>query len=178
MPIMFDRDLPASGLAEDMLTRNQERTLQLITFSIGEEYAVPISQVREIVRVSGITMVPNSPSYMEGVINLRGRVLSVLNLRKRLRISAGRLSKMSRIVVTEVGDRVIGLLVDSVSHVIQVPSASIEPVPDEAMDVDSDYIAGVGKLKGTLVILLDIEKLLRREKADPGDAGSVTAAEL
>ncbi|MBI5641600.1 MAG: chemotaxis protein CheW [Nitrospirae bacterium] len=169
---MSDIRLPASGLAEDILVNYGEkpREFHLVTFNLGEEYGVPINQVQEIVRVGGITMVPNSPSYMEGVINLRGRVLPVLNLRKRLRISSGKISKASRIVVTEVGSKVIGLLVDAVSHVIKVPAGFVESAPEEVLEVDTDYITGVGKLNGRLIILLDLEKLLRREKIEVKEA--------
>lgn len=168
---MSEIHLPASGLAEDILAnyKEQARELHVVTFNIGEEYGVPIGQVQEIVRVGGITMVPNSPSYMEGVINLRGRILPVLNLRKRLRLSPKDMGKASRIVVTEVGSKVIGLLVDAVSHVIKVPSEFVESAPEEVLEVDTDYITGVGKLKDKLIIMLDLEKLLRREKIELKD---------
>jgi purine-binding chemotaxis protein CheW len=160
--------LPASGLAEDILVNYKEeaKDVHLVTFNLGEEYGVPISQVQEIVRVGGITMVPNSPSYMEGVINLRGRVLPVLNLRKRLNLSGKDMSNASRIVVTEIGNKVIGLLVDAVSHVVKIPTESVEAAPEEVLEVDTDYITGVGKLNDKMVILLDLEKLLKRENIE------------
>lgn len=165
---MSDLQLPASGLTEDILPKYGAVAgeFHLVTFNLGEEYGVPIEQVREVVRIYGITSVPNSPSYMEGVINLRGRVLPVLNLRNRLKLPARNVSKASRIIVTETGDKVIGLLVDSVSHVIKVPSEFVEAAPEEVLEVDTDYITGVGKLKDRLIILLDLEKLLKREKLD------------
>lgn len=165
---MSDMQLPTSGLADDILPKfgNVGGELHLVTFSLGEEYGVPISQVREIVRVSGITSVPNSPSYMEGVINLRGRVLPVLNLRKRLRLPSLDISGRSRIIVTETADKVIGLLADSVSHVIKVSSQSVEEAPEEVLEVDTDYITGVGKLGDRLIILLDLERLLKRENIE------------
>jgi len=165
---MSDLHLPESGLAEEILgtLREKTRELHLVTFALGEEYGVPISQVQEIVRVGGITMVPNAPGYMEGVINLRGRVLPVLNLRKRLKLSAAKMSKSSRIVVTEIGNKVIGLLVDAVTHVIKVPEQFVESAPEEVLEVETDYITGVGKLKDRLIILLDLEKLLRKEKIE------------
>ncbi len=166
---MSDMHLPASGLAGDVLNTEEHRDFHLVTFALGEEYGVPIRQVREIVRVGGITMVPNSPSYMEGVINLRGRVLPVLNLRKRLKLSAVEPDRASRIIVAEVGEKVIGLLVDSVSHVIRVQAAAIESAPEEVLEVDTDYITGVAKLRDGLVILLDLERLLRREKIEVKD---------
>jgi purine-binding chemotaxis protein CheW len=168
---MSEIQLPASGLAEDILPRYKEkkRDFHLVTFNLGEEYGVPIHQVQEIIRVSGITMVPNSPSYMEGVINLRGRVLPVLNLRRKLKLSPQDIGKESRIVVAEAGDKVIGLLVDAVSHVIKVSPESVESAPEEVLEIDTDYITGVGKLKNRLVILLDLEKLLRRENIEVRD---------
>lgn len=160
--------LPSSGLAEDILqaVKDEANEMQLVTFNLGEEYGVPINQVQEIIRVGSITQVPNSPVYMEGVINLRGRVLPVLNLRKRLKLSTQDITKESRIIVTEVGAKVIGLLVDSVSHVIKVPSDFIENAPEEVLEVDTDYITGVGKLQNRIVILLDLEKLLRKESIE------------
>jgi purine-binding chemotaxis protein CheW len=171
---MADIHLPSSGLAEDILAtyREEPKELHLVTFNLGEEYGVPISQVQEIVRIGGITMVPNSPSYMEGVINLRGRVLPVLNLRKRLNLSGREMSNASRIIVTEVGTKVIGLLVDAVSHVIKIPADFVEPAPEEILEIDTDYITGVGKLQDRIIILLDLEKLLRREKVEITEAAS------
>ena len=147
---MSNIHLPASGLAEDILDnyKVEPKDVHLVTFNLGEEYGVPISQVQEIVRVGGITMVPNSPPYMEGVINLRGRVLPVLNLRKRLGLPDKEIGNTSRIVVTEVGIKIIGLLVDAVSHVIKIPAASVEPAPEEVLEIDTDYITGCWKTQG------------------------------
>jgi len=159
--------LPPSGLAEDILGRKPEqKELQIVSFHLGEEYGLPIEQVREIIRVGAITQVPNSPDYMEGVINLRGRVLPVLNLRKRLKIKEMDITKASRIVVAEINSKVIGLLVDSVSHVLKIPKDVIEPPPEEVLEIDTDYIKGVGKLGERLIILLDLERLLKREKLE------------
>lgn len=160
--------LPASGLAEDILSAvtEEQKDFHLVTFYLGEEFGVPILQVREIVRVEGMTMVPNSLSYMEGVINLRGRVLPVLNLRKRLKLSTAEPGKTSRIIVAEVGAKVVGLLVDAVSHVIKVNAGAVEAAPEEVLEIDTDYITGVAKLRERLIILLDIERLLRRDKIE------------
>jgi len=168
---MSEIHLPASGLAEEVLPlyKEKQRDFHLVTFALGEEYGVPIHQVQEIIRVSGVTIVPNSPSYMEGVINLRGRVLPVLNLRKRLRLPPKDAGKSSRIVVAEVGEKVIGLLVDAVSHVIRVAPESVESAPEEVLEVDTDYITGVGKLKNRLIILLDLERLLKKENIEVRD---------
>ncbi len=163
---MADFKLPPSGLAEEILPElgKEQGELQVVTFSLGEQYAVPIHQVQEIIRVGPITRVPNAPTYIEGVINLRGRILPVINLRRRLGLPERDLTKASRIIVTEVADKTVGLLVDSVSHVIKLPGDKVEPPPEEVLDIDSDYITGVGKLQDALVIMLDLERLLKREE--------------
>ena len=165
---MAKLSLPLSGLAEDVLESigGEADELQLVTFSIGEQYGVPISQVQEIIRIGNITKVPNSLPYMEGVINLRGKVLPVLNLRKRLKLPGKDISQESRIVVVEAGTKTIGLLVDAVSHVIKVSPDVVERAPEEVLEVDTDYITGVCKLKNRLVILIDLERLIRRENIE------------
>jgi purine-binding chemotaxis protein CheW len=165
---MAKLSLPLSGLAEDVLESigGEADELQLVTFSIGEQYGVPISQVQEIIRIGNITKVPNSLPYMEGVINLRGKVLPVLNLRKRLKLPEKDISQESRIVVVEAGTKVIGLLVDAVSQVIKVSPDVVERAPEEVLEVDTDYITGVCKLKNRLVILIDLERLIRRENIE------------
>ncbi len=170
---MPDIHLPLSGLAEDVLGSHREQAgeFHIVTFNLGEEYGVQIRQVQEIVRVEGITRVPNSPSYMEGVINLRGKVLPVLNLRKRLKLPESDIGREARIVVTEVGNKVIGLLVDAVSQVIKVPAAAVEGAPEEVLEVDTDYITGVGKIGERLIIMLDLQRLLKRENIEVQEGG-------
>jgi len=166
--------LPISGLAEDVLESigNERDELQLVTFFIGEQYGVPISQVQEIIRIGNITKVPNALPYMEGVINLRGRVLPVLNLRKRLKLPEKDASNASRIVVVEAGTKVIGLLVDAVAHVIKISPEVVDRAPEEVLEVDNDYITGVCKLKNGLVILIDLERLLKRENIELNELGT------
>ncbi len=166
--------LQQAGLAEEILNNasNEPGKMQIVTFNIGEKYGVHISQVQEIIRVGNITTVPNSPPYMDGVINLRGRVLPVLNMRKRLNLPVTDITKQSRIVVTEVNDKILGLLVDSVSHVIRVQSEHIEEAPEEVMEVDTNYITGVSKIDDQLIILLDLEKLLKKEKIEIKEGGN------
>ena len=142
-------------------TTNSE-VLQLVTFNLGnEEYAVDILKVQEINRMAGITSLPNAPSYVEGVINLRGKVIPVINLRKRFGLDSKEMDSHSRIMVVDVGTT-IGLIVDSVSEVLRLSSDTVEPPPPmTASNGSSEYIKGVGKLEDRLLILLDIEKLLR-----------------
>jgi len=123
---------------------------------------LPISAVREIVRVPQITAVPNAPDYIEGVINLRGQIIPVMDLRKRFRAESTGFSKKSRIVVVELEERFIGLIVSSASEVLRIPPSEIEDPHNVFREGEIDYITGVGKLKGRLVIMLDLKKILRQ----------------
>jgi len=143
------------------LATNSE-ILQIVTFKLGnEEYAVDILEVQEINRMVEITSIPNAPSYVEGVINLRGKVIPVINLRKKFGLDSKEMDSQSRIMVVDIGSTV-GLIVDSVSEVLRLSSDTIEPPPPmTAGNGSSEYIKGVGKLADRLLILLDIEKLLK-----------------
>jgi purine-binding chemotaxis protein CheW len=123
---------------------------------------LPISAVREIVRVPQITAVPNAPDYIEGVINLRGQIIPVMDLRKRFRAESAESGKKSRIVVVELEERFIGLIVSSASEVLRIPPSEIEDPHNVFREGEIDYITGVGKLKGRLVIMLDLKKILRQ----------------
>jgi purine-binding chemotaxis protein CheW len=140
-----------------------DKELQLVGFRIGREtFGVPISLVREIVRVPAITSVPNAPDYIEGVINLRGRIIPVVDLRKRFHEKVGEPSKKNRIVVVELENRLIGLMVNSASEVLRIPPSDIEAPQDVFQEGELNYITGVGKLRGRLIILLDLNKILQR----------------
>ena len=140
-----------------------DKDLQLVGFRIGREtFGVPISLVREIVRVPAITSVPNAPDYIEGVINLRGRIIPVVDLRKRFHEKVGEPSKKNRIVVVELENRLIGLMVNSASEVLRIPPSDIEAPQDVFQEGELNYITGVGKLRGRLIILLDLNKILQR----------------
>lgn len=140
-----------------------EKELQVVGFRIGREtFGVPIALVREIVRVPEITQVPNAPEYIEGVINLRGRIIPVVDLRKRFGDKAPEPSKKNRVVVVEMESRAIGLLVHSASEVLRIHPSEIEAPQDVFQEGELNYITGVGKLKGRLVILLDLNRILQR----------------
>ena len=140
-----------------------QKDCQLVGFRIGEEtYGVQIGSVREIVRVPEITMVPNAPEMIEGVINLRGKIIPVMDLRKRFGSAATQSDKKNRILVVELENRLLGLIVSSASEVLKIPPSEIEPPGAVFAEGESSYVTGVGKLKGRLVILLDIARLLRR----------------
>lgn len=140
-----------------------EKELQLVGFRIGREtFGLPIASVREIVRVPEITSVPNAPDYIEGVINLRGRIIPVVDLRKRFGDSRTEANKKNRIVVVELQNRAIGLLVHSASEVLRIPPSEIEAPQNVFQEGELSYITGVGKLKGRLVLLLDLSRILER----------------
>jgi purine-binding chemotaxis protein CheW len=138
-----------------------DKDLQVVGFRIGREtFGLPIAAVREIVRVPEITSVPNVPDYVEGVINLRGRIIPVIDLRKRFGEKAIQADRKNRIVVVEIEDRAIGLLVHSASEVLRIPPSEIETTHSVFQDAEVSCISGVAKLKGRLVILLNLARLL------------------
>jgi len=140
-----------------------DKDLQIVGFRIGDEtYGVRISAVREIVRVPAITAVPNAPDYIEGVINLRGKIIPVMDLRKRFGINNVEPNKKNRILVVELENKVLGLIVNSASEVLKIPPSDIEMPNTMFQEGEVSYVTGVGKLHGRLVILLDIGKLLQR----------------
>jgi purine-binding chemotaxis protein CheW len=140
-----------------------EKELQVVGFRIGEEtFGVRIASVREIVRVPEITSVPNAQETIEGVINLRGKIIPVIDLRKRFGQAAIQSDKKNRILVVELETKLVGLIVNSASEVLKIPPSEIESPGSVFADGESSYVTGVGKLKSRLIILLDITKLLHR----------------
>jgi len=140
-----------------------EKDYQVVGFRIGNEtYGVRIGSVREIVRVPEITIVPNAPEAIEGVINLRGKIIPVMDLRKRFGSAGLQADKKNRILVVELENRLLGLIVSSASEVLKIPPSEIEPPGTVFAEGESSYVTGVGKLKGRLIILLDIARLLRQ----------------
>jgi purine-binding chemotaxis protein CheW len=140
-----------------------EKELQVVGFRIGEEtFGVRIGSVREIVRVPEITTVPNAQETIEGVINLRGKIIPVVDLRKRFGQVEITVDKKNRILVVELEGKLVGLIVNSASEVLKIPPSEIESPGSVFADGESSYVTGVGKLKGRLIILLDISKLLHR----------------
>lgn len=138
--------------------------LQLVTFVVGnEEFAIPILSVQEINRLMQITRVPQSPDFIEGVVNLRGKIVPVMDLRKRFGLGKAENSSDCRIIVVEVSKRVIGFTVDRVNEVLCVSSSIVDPPPPMVCGIDSDYVQGVGKLDDRLLILLNLEKLFSNE---------------
>ncbi|MGB9715374.1 MAG: chemotaxis protein CheW [Thermodesulfovibrionales bacterium] len=159
MNVLVDTDESSGEKAS-----SRASVLQLVTFKLGdEEYAIDILKVQEINRMVEITSIPSAPEYVEGVINLRGKVIPVINLRKKFGLPVKEMDAQSRIMVVDVGVKV-GIIVDSVSEVLRLSSDTVEPPPPMTTGNGSEYISGVGKLGDRLVILLDIERLLKNEK--------------
>lgn len=138
---------------------------QLVVFELANEvYGVDISRVQEIIRMTTITRLPRAPEFVEGVINLRGKVIPVVDLKKRFGLEQGERTKSSRIVVVDVGDHVIGMVVDAVSEVLRVPTEAVEPPSPVVTTIESDYIRGIAKVEGRLIILLDLDRVLSWEE--------------
>lgn len=140
------------------------RNNQVVRFMLGKEsFGINIGNVQEIINIPEITKIPDTPQFLEGVINLRGKILSVIDLRKRLNFDATHKDKKNRILVTEIDGRVIGLIVDEVSEVVKINPDSIEPTPEMINSSGVEYISGVGKLDDRIILLLDFEKILSNE---------------
>ncbi|MCM2357081.1 MAG: chemotaxis protein CheW [Geobacteraceae bacterium] len=180
MEINGGMTLPAAGLAEDILKQFIEKAEEeidqrsavpqacagqsvyhLVTFNLAkEEYGVEINSVQEIIRATDITPVPGAPAHVRGVINLRGKIIPVVDLRKRFGLPLTEESDARRIVVVELAEKRLGMLVDSVSQVIRLSSTIVEEIPAEATSMDENYIKGVGKLDDRLIIILDLNRSL------------------
>lgn len=141
-----------------------EATEHLATFLLaGEEYGVDVRLVQEIIRLSEITPVPRAPQFVKGVINLRGRIIPVIDLKRKLALGEVEPTRQARIVVVRIRERLMGLLVDGASQVLKVPVSVIEPAPEEVVEIDANYIRGVAKLESRLIILIDLSKVLALE---------------
>ncbi|MBI4715863.1 MAG: chemotaxis protein CheW [Nitrospirae bacterium] len=148
--------------AQDQETEFDVDLLQLVTFRMDdEEYAVDILKVQEIIKTMEITRVPKAPHFVEGVVNLRGKVIPIVNLRKRLGMPIMEHTQDSRIIVVDVQGKLIGILVDAVSEVLRLSSRSMESAPSLERKARADYILGVGKFEDRLIVHLDLEKLFK-----------------
>jgi purine-binding chemotaxis protein CheW len=142
---------------------NMAKDLHIVGFRVGTEtFGVPIATVHEIVRVPAITAVPESPDCVEGVINLRGRIIPVIDLRKRFGEKVIASGKKNRILLAEVDTKMIGLIVDSASEVLKIPPSEVDPPPNVFEEGEVNYVTGVGKLLGRLIIMVDLTRILQR----------------
>ncbi len=135
--------------------------MQLVVFDLASEfYGVDIGDVREIIRMQTVTRVPGAPPFVEGIINLRGQVIPVVDLRKRLELTVAEQTNESRIVWVVINGQDVGVIVDAVTEVLRIPLSSIEPSSSMVSSVDSDYLRGIAKLESRLIILLEMGKVL------------------
>jgi purine-binding chemotaxis protein CheW len=153
-------NVASAGVKNGHASEQSHDLLQLVSFHIGgEEFGLDILRVQEIIRIQQLTRVPNSPEFMDGVINLRGKVIPVIALRKRFGLEDLPHDKQTRIVVIEVKGTVLGFIVDSVSEVLRIPANTVEP-PPRLGKVEREFVSGVGKLDNRLLILLDVDRLM------------------
>ncbi|MHB8854897.1 MAG: chemotaxis protein CheW [Ignavibacteriaceae bacterium] len=148
------------------LKKESSELLQLVSFMIqDEEFAIDILFVQEINRMLQITKVPNAPAFVSGVVNLRGRVIPVIDLRTKLGMEVKKHDKNTRIVVVEVKEKTVGFIVDAVKEVLRIPASITEPPPELVTGINSEFIMAVGKLEDRLITLIDIEKILSNSEA-------------
>lgn len=138
---------------------------QFVGFHLGaEEYCIDILKIREIIRVPQITKVPRAPEFIKGVVNLRGKIIPVIDLRERFGLDTGEGVKATRIIVVDIDKKSTGLIVDGVSNVFKISVDQIEPPPPIITGVSAEYIRGVGKLDGKMLIIVNVEKTLSFEE--------------
>ena len=142
--------------------------VQLVIFSLGnEDYGVNIMQVKEIVTYREPVKVPNTPHFIEGVINLRGEIIPIINLKKRFNIAGDFIKDQTRVIVMNIEGKQIGFIVDEASEVITINEENIEQAPEIVAGIDRKYISGIGKVEERILIVLDMAKLFsEQEKED------------
>jgi purine-binding chemotaxis protein CheW len=147
---------------------------QKVVFGIGKElFGVGIDIIREILKVPDMTEVPDSPDFLEGVINLRGKIVPVIDLRKRLRLNGADRTRSTRVLIAEESDRTVGLIVDSVTEVIRIQPDDVEKPPEMITAIGIEYITGVAKVDEKLIILLDLKRVLSSEEMKRVRAGEM-----
>jgi purine-binding chemotaxis protein CheW len=151
------RSRDAAGQGEEM---------QLAVFRVGgEEYAIDIMRIMEIIRPQKVTRIPKAPEFVEGVVNLRGKVVPILDLRRRFGVDSAQADpKKVRVVIVKMAGRVVGVVVDEVTEVIYMRKDQVEATPDAVKGAGADYLTGVGKFGERLIVLLDMEKVLSGEE--------------
>ena len=135
--------------------------LKVIVFELmNKEYVIPVSQVQSIEKMMHITRVPKTPSFVKGVINLRGVVTPIIDLRERFNLQASEANEQSRMIMIKLEDMEVGLIVDAANDVLDIPLSAIEPQPDVVGSIESEFIGGVAKLERRLLVMLQLEKVL------------------
>jgi purine-binding chemotaxis protein CheW len=145
--------------------RDESELNQLISFEVGqEEYGLEILRVKEVIRLREITRLPRAPSFVKGIINLRGDVIPIIDLRDRFGLQPQEHTAMTRVIVVDVDSRLVGMVVDAASQVVRIPADQIQPPPPIVGGLSAEYIKGVGKLDSRLIILLNIDRILSHQE--------------
>jgi len=159
---------------QDLRTSFSSDDQQFLTFNLAEEYyGVDILKVQEIKGYTNVTKIPNTPDYLKGVLNLRGTIVPIVDLRMKFGMGVTEPTSFTVVVVVNVRNRVMGFLVDAVSDVLDLNAKNIQPPPDMGTTVDISFVAGIGNANDRLVTLLDIDRVLT--EAEVADAAAVTA---
>ena len=138
-----------------------ENSINLVTFKLGQnEYAIDIMQAKEIIKMEKITLIPNAPDYVEGVINLRGNIIPIVDLKKRFNLEENDGEKNTGIIIVKIDDVDMGIIIDAISKVVSIATSNIQPPPPMLSGIGQKYIKGVAKLEDKLLVVLDLEKLI------------------
>jgi len=152
------------------------RESQVVVFNLDKQvYGVPISAVLEIIRMQEITALPQTPDFIEGIIEIRGKVIPVMDLRKRFGLSVAEHTHATRIIIVDMDNTTMGIIVDSVNEVLQIPAGSVEPPPPVVAGVDQSFLYGIALMDNRMIILLDLAKVLYDEEKEALE--SMVAAE-
>ena len=147
-----------------------EDSTNLITFRLGSgEYAIDIMQAKEIIKMEKITLIPKAPDFVEGVINLRGNIIPIIDLKKRFHLEETEGDKNTGIIIVKIEDVDMGIIIDSISKVVSISNSDIQPPPPMLSGIGQKYIKGVGKLEDKLLVVLDLEKLFTTDEDDDSD---------
>ena len=157
---MGEHSIPQEKISTEQPHSGAEHLFQIVSFKVGtEEFGLDILRVQEIIRLQDLTRVPNSPDFVDGVINLRGKVIPIIALRKRFGLEEQAHDKETRIVVLEVQNMVLGFIVDSVSEVLRISADTVVP-PPRLGKIEKEFVSGVVKLEDRLLILLDVDRIM------------------
>lgn len=156
---MSDHEVNAQDRDARRVQRND--SLQIVSFKLDDdEYGVEITKVKEIILHEGVTKVPQMPDFIVGIINLRGNVIPVIDLRERFGLARSERDDQTRIMVTRMESRIVGMIVDSVSQVMKIPKSNIQPPPSTIAGLAGKYLQGIGKIDEKMIMLLDIERIM------------------
>jgi len=160
--------MSANALVKLDDSSRHDELIQLVSFNLDqEEYGVEVLKVREIIRMNNITHMPNTPHYVEGIINLRGKVIPIVSMRKKFGLMEAENNSHTRIMIMDIGGELMGFIVDSVSEVIRISGTEIQPSPSVAGGgIDQDCIAGVINLSERLLVLLDLDRMFSQEEKE------------